>query len=304
MNKTFRVTLSLLLIAVACPLLIYHFIFFPSFNHPPSDGYSTGSCLAPRQSRLPCGVEAVIPELCHPQCCYDHQSHMCFHRFPSRFSYLVPTEWSEGMLLQPRVPTVPYRLQRSLTNLKLSIDEVSSSHLSLTFHHSDEDITGRRITEKKYDYTVFKHEMSIVVNGPNGIIFNTARGPLIASNDIWEISFRLTNSSNYMYGLGEIPLKGGTTKMIYSHRGGLSSIPLIFAQSNNSYHGFLIEAMAPTEILIRPDNQMVVRSITNWGLKFHLFVGPTPADIMRDVKGMLGFKNNLEYWMLGAHVCR
>uniref|UniRef100_A0A2A4J2U1 P-type domain-containing protein n=1 Tax=Heliothis virescens TaxID=7102 RepID=A0A2A4J2U1_HELVI len=260
-----------------------------------------GSCLVPREARLPCGVEAVTPEQCHAQCCYDHHNNLCFHRYPSRFSYISHHTWAEDVYLIPRIQTIPYGSQQSFRNIKLSIDEVTATHLTLTFHKSS-NITSRRLPKKKYVYSVTHPELNVVVNSTQGNIFNTARGPLIASSNIWEITFKLTNET--IYGLGEIPLKPDTVKVIYNHKGASSSIPLIFAKIGGSYHGLLFDTMAPTEVIVRRDNQLVVRSITDLGLKFHLFVGPKPADVMRDAMATIKAKKNLEYWMLGAHVCR
>lgn len=268
----------------------------------PADGLSLGSCLLPRASRLPCGVGEVNSSDCHPQCCYDMINHFCFHRFPSRFSFVAYRSWTETLILQPRVVTVPFG-QNNLRQIRLSIDEISSSHLSITFYNP-ENITleGKRRDEKNYTYVVSNPEVQVVVNGTNGTIFNTARGPLIASNNIWEMSFVLTNES--MYGLGEIPLKEGVTKVLYNYDGGLSSVPLIIAKSHDTYHGLLLDVKDPIEVRVRSGQQIVVRSITTLGLKFHLFVGPSPKDIMKDVMNLIGYRNELEYWMLGAHVCR
>lgn len=190
-----------------------------------------------------------------------------------------------------------------VTNLRLSVDEISPSHLSLTFYNSNEmSIQGNRLEEKSYSYNISSPELNIVVNGTQGTIFNTMRGPLIASNNIWEFAFRVTEES--MYGLGEIPLTENTTKILYNHEGGLSSIPLIFAKSNGSFHGLLINTIEPTEISIEGGNQIVIRSIATQGLKFHVFVGPKPEDVMRDVMKLIGYHFEVEYWMLGAHVCR
>lgn len=292
------------------PLLVYQFIMFPSLKLPAPDGLSTGTCVVARETRLPCGIEAVSPEKCHKQCCYDHHHNLCYHRYPSRFSYVFEGEWTEHTYLNPRMPTTPYGdAQVSFKNLRMSIDEVSATHLSFTFYHSNK-FTGRRLTEKNYSYRITepetghtdRTELNIIVNSTQGIIFNTARGPLIAAENIWEISFKLTNET--MYGLGEIPLQPNTVKVLYNHKGGLDSIPLIFAKLNGSYHGLLIESLAPTEVIVRPGNELILRSITNLGLKFHLFVGPKPSDVMKDVMAAIGAKRNLEYWMLGAHVCR
>lgn len=205
-------------------------------------------------------------------------------------------------MLQPRNPRVPFG-QNSLLQIRLSINEISSTHLSLTFYNPDRlTLEGNRLQEKKYTYVVSTPELAVVVNGTNGNIFNTARGPLIASNNIWEMSFRLTNES--MYGLGEIPLKRGDTKVLYNYDGGVHSTPLIIAKSNNTYHGLLIDVTDPIEIRVHGEQQIVVRSITTTKLKFHLFVGPSPKDVMRDVMKLIGYRNELEYWMLGAHICR
>lgn len=238
---------------------------------------------------------------CHQQCCYDHNSHMCFHRFPSRFSYILDRQWTDELSLKPRVATVPFNLQKSFTSIRLAMDEVSSTHLTMTFYNSEEIIRGRRLEDKLYDYEIESSELNIVINSTQGSIFNTMRGPLIASQNIWEIAFRLTNES--MYGFGEIPIKEGTEKVIYNHRGGMSAIPLIYAKINSSYHGLLIDTVNPTEVMFREENIIGIRSITNYGLKFHLFVGPRPEDVMRDVMKHIGANRSIEYWMLGAHVC-
>lgn len=270
---------------------------------PPSDGFSIGSCLAPRAQRLLCGYGKVPASECHPQCCYDLANNLCFHRFPSRFSYIMDRNWDEFILLQPRVATVPYGFQNSVRNIRLSIDEISSTHLSITFYNAAElSLTGRRIEDKKYKYEVSSPELNVLVNSSDITIFNTLRGPLIASENIWELTFRITEET--MYGLGELPLKENTVKIIYNHDAGLNSVPLIFARSNGTYHGLLIDVLEPTEISINADNQIVVRSITRQGLKFHLFTGPKPADIMRDVINLIGSFKKLEYWMLGTHICR
>lgn len=303
LNRPLKVTIVFLLIGIATPLLLYHFYFFTALNLAPSDGFSIGSCLIPRETRLACGVGQMPPEECHPQCCYDRNLNMCFHRIPSRFSYIIDQPWSEEIVLHPRIATVPFSYQNSIPQLRLSIDEVSPTHLALTFYNSrNTSLFGQRISEKEYVYEVGMPEINVVVNASQGTIFNTARGPLIASDNIWEIAFKLTNET--MYGLGEIPLKRNTTKVIYSHDGGVSTIPLIFAKINTSFHGLLIDVSEPTEILIHPGDQIVVRSITNFGLKFHLFVGPEPKGIMEDVMKIIGHHKQLEYWMLGIHVCR
>lgn len=205
--------------------------------------------------------------------------------------------------MRPRIATVPFKSQDSLTNLRLSVDEVSPTHLTLTYYDSrNESLTGRRIVEKDYEYTIEAPELNIVVNSSGHIIFDTLRGPLIASDDIWEMAFKLTEET--LFGFGEIPIKEGMTKVIYNREGGLSSIPLIFARSNETYHGLLIDVPQPTEVSFRTDHRIVIRSINNFGLKFHLFVGPKPVDIMKDVMKLMNYENNLEYWMLGTHFCR
>uniref|UniRef100_A0A2H1VVT1 SFRICE_002234 n=1 Tax=Spodoptera frugiperda TaxID=7108 RepID=A0A2H1VVT1_SPOFR len=301
LNRPLRIVVVVLIVAIVLPVLMYRYIFFPTLELAPTDGLSMGSCVVARDARLPCGKESVPLEECHPQCCYDHSNNLCYHRYPARFSYLLREEWAERVNMTPRSLSLPYGSSSSIRNIRLSINEVSASHLTLTFHHSV-DIIGRRIHEKNYNYEVMRPELNIIVSSDQGVIFNTARGPLIASENIWELTFKLTDDT--LYGLGEIPLEPGTVKVIYNHKGGISSIPLIFAKLNGSYHGLLIDTMAPTEVIVRRDNQLVLRSLTDFGLKLHLFVGPEPADIMRDVMKTIKVKKNLEYWMLGAHICR
>lgn len=303
LNRPLKVIVVLSLVAVVAPLLVYQFCFFTSISLPPSDGYSVGSCLIPRTMRLACGVGSMSEEECHPHCCYDRNLNMCFHRLPSRFSYIMNQPWNENTILQPRIATVPYSFQNSRTKIKLSIDEVSATHMTLTIYDSrNMSFVGNRIYNKDYTYEISSPELNIVVNATQGTIFDTSRGPLIASDNIWEISFKLTNET--MYGFGEIPLKLDTTKIIYSRDSELNSIPLIFSKVNGSFHGLLVDIDDPTEIYIRPDKQIVVRSITNFGFKLHLFTGPKPQKIMQDVMKITGRNKNWEYWTLGIHICK
>lgn len=302
LNRTLKVVISLILVAILTPALLYQYIFYAGIEIHYPGGRSLGSCLIARSSRLPCGIGNVTEQECHQQCCYDHNNLMCFHRFPSRFSYILDWEWTEAVALKPRVATVPFKLQPSLTSIRLSIDEVSSTHLSLTFYNSEEVIVGRRVEDSQYKYKVETPELHVIVNSTQGDIFSTVRGPVIASENIWEIALKLSNET--MFGFGEIPIKAGTVKVIHNHRGGSSSIPLIYAKQNSSYHGLLIDTVNPTEVTFREDNLITIRSITNFGLKFHLFVGPKPVDVMKDVMKHIGFDRDIEYWMLGAHVCR
>ncbi|XP_013140572.1 PREDICTED: sucrase-isomaltase, intestinal-like [Papilio polytes] len=302
LNRPLKVVIVVLLLTIAAPLLIYQFCFFPSVDSPPSDGYSTGSCLLQRDIRLACGVGTMNEQNCHPQCCYDVRNRFCFHRLPSRFSYILDREWSENVTLQPRVSTTPYSLQNSLPNLRISVDEITSRHLSINFYNPQlVTQSGRRIENKDYNYSISSPELNIVVNSIQGNIFNTLRGPLIASNNIWEIAFKITNES--MYGLGEIPLKAGTVKVIYNNNQGFSSVPLIFAKINESYHGLLLDSSIPTEVSILAENQIVVRGITSFGLKFHLFTGPRPDQVMKEVMNYIGTFKNFQYWMFGPHIC-
>jgi hypothetical protein len=303
LNRPLRVVVAVILTAIVSPILLYRFLFFTSIELPPSDGYSFGTCLIHRTSRLPCGLGNMPASNCHPQCCYDIDNSYCFHRLPSRFSYLSYPQWTEEVDLRPRISTVPYAGQTSVPNLRLSIDEVSSTHLSLVFYDPEKTkLKGRRIDDKIYEYRVLSPESEVEVKVSEDVIFSTAKGPLIVSENIWEITFKLTDE--VLYGLGELPLKPGTVKVLYNYNKGLSSLPLIYAKSNGSYHGLLIDMLAPTEIMIGRDNVIILRSITNSGLKLHLFAGPEPKDIMKDVMAFLGYNKNLEYWMLGAHVCR
>lgn len=292
--------------SILAPVLIYRFIFFTSVDTPPPDGFSFGSCIIPRTDRIPCGLGSIPVSQCHQQCCYDLENNLCFHRVPSRFSYLIPPgkNWTEEMIMTPRFATVPFNSQPSITGLQLSVDEISSTHLSLTFYDSRVmSLQGSRLEETTYSYRIISPELAVFVEYENATdpIFSTMRGPIIASENIWEIAFKLTDQS--MYGLGEVPLKPGTVKVIYNHNGGFNSIPLIFAKTNVSYHGLLIDVKEPTEVCIGEANQVVVRSITKTGIKLHLFTGPEPKDIMKDVMDLIGTPKPLEYWMLGAHVC-
>nr|XP_026493389.1 sucrase-isomaltase, intestinal-like [Vanessa tameamea] len=302
LNRPLKVAIVFLLLTIVSPIVLYRFVFFTSLSLPPSDGYSVGSCVISREARLPCGVGFMTESECHTHCCFDRNLHMCYHRIPSRFSYIMNQPWTEYTTLQPRIATVPFSFQNSLPKIKLSINEQSTTHMVLTFYNSRNiSIVGNRTFNTEYSYEVSSPELNVIVNATQGTIFDMARGPLIASNNIWEIAFKLTNES--MYGLGEIPLKTNTTKVLYNNDGSFSSIPLIYAKINNNFHGLLIDVSDPTEISIRADNQIVLRSITNFGFKFHLFSGPEPKKIMQDVMKLIGHNKRLEYWMLGIHIC-
>lgn len=304
LNRESKVAIVIILVAFVAPLLIYHFVFANTLDSSTSDNYSFGSCLIARSLRIDCGYGNVTEAECHPQCCYDFHNFRCFHRFRSRFSYILEEPWTEESVLRRRIPTEPFSHTPIVEELKISVNEISTSHLSFTLYDANitNHIEGAKLEDKLYDYNIIDEEAFIEVWSAQGLIFSTIRGPLIAANNIWEISFKLTNET--MYGLGEIPLKSNVVKIIYSHKDRPDAIPLIFAKSNNSFHGFLVDSDTPTEISILDEGQLLLRSIGVQSLKFHIFVGPTPKDIMNDVMKYINFKNKLEYWMFGAHVCR
>ncbi|KAJ2949647.1 hypothetical protein O0L34_g15572 [Tuta absoluta] len=302
LNRPAKVVAAGFVLAVLAPMLIYHYLFFRSIDLPPPDGYSTGSCFLSRATRIPCGIKNVTDVECHPQCCYDYELHVCFHRHPSRFTYIVDGEWTENKTLTPRTSTVPYKRQET-AKIQMSIDEISSTHVTVTFFDPNTTAAeGRRISDKNYTWAVSTPELNVIVNDTSGHeIFNTVRGPIIASDNIWEVAFKTTEE--YMFGFGEIPIVEGTVKVLYNHNGGFNGIPMIFSKTGDTYHGLLIDIVEPTEVRFESGNQVVVRTITKRGMKFHLFTGPQPKDIMNDVLGVIGFKNELEYWMLGVHIC-
>lgn len=305
LNRTSKVILIVVLIAVLAPILLYYFTFAKKIEIP-VDSFSIGTCNIPSGSRLSCGVGNTSQSLCHHFCCYDVTRNHCYHRLPSRFSYVSYVPWSENIDYHPRFPSTPFShaSNTQTQHLRISVDEVSSSHLTFILYDSERNtnITGRRLEEKEYNYIITDGELLINVTAPQGLIFTTMHGPLIAAENIWEISFQLTNE--VMFGLGEIPLGGGTVKTIYSNKNSADAIPVIYAKMNGSYHGVLIENHTPTEISVRNDNQIVIRGIETEMLKFHLFTGPEPENIMADIREYLGYKNELKYWMLGAHICR
>lgn len=129
--------------------------------------------------------------------------------------------------------------------------------MTMAFYNAkDRNTTGNRLNETLYSYKVSSPELNIVVQAPQGIIFNTHYGPLIASDNIWEVSFKLTDE--VMFGLREIPLEKGTVKVLYNNKEDGSSIPLIYAKLNGSYHGILFDMETATEVQVREDNQVCV----------------------------------------------
>ncbi|GBP97317.1 Alpha-glucosidase 2 [Eumeta japonica] len=303
LNRPSKVIFLMLILSILLPLLLYTYVLSSTLDVPPADEFSHGSCTLSRSSRLPCGKANVSRSSCHAECCYDPSNDVCYHRIPSRFSYISEGSWSEDVDLRPRISTEPFAHSPTISTLRLSVDEASSTHLTLTFYDptSFPHMRGRRIDEKDYDYDISYPELAIDVHRSNDLIFSTIRGPLIAALNIWEITFKLTNDS--MHGLGQIPLIANSSRVFYSNKESPDVIPLIYAKSNGTYHGVLVDNMSPTELTVLEDNQLIVRSIETSSLKIHIFVGPEPKDIMSDVMKLIGFENNLNYWMLGAHIC-
>ncbi|XP_043277106.1 alpha-glucosidase-like [Venturia canescens] len=137
----------------------------------------------------------------------------------------------------------------------------------------------------------------------NAPLLSTARGPLILTDNYWEMTLFLTNST--VYGLNKLELNG-TTNWIYDNENGTSKIAFLSINDNGESTSCYVSYLGPMEIeIINESNLIVLRGFSLPSeISFHVFAGPKPLEAIAQLtRALRGNNDTIELSNLGLHVC-
>lgn len=178
-------------------------------------------------------------------------------------------------------------------------------------------IVDRAAINLTYNFYLNKIHSGFTVTrkSDNATIFDSMNFKnMIFSEQFLQISTILP--SEKIYGLGEhrnrfaLPINWQTTTM-FNHDGipeenknlyGSHPFYLSLEKSNNANGVFLLNSNA-MEVITQPAPALTYRALGGI-FEFFIFLGPTPADVVRQYNDLIGFPYMPPYWSLGFHLCR
>ncbi|EDS28713.1 neutral alpha-glucosidase ab [Culex quinquefasciatus] len=287
---------------------------FPEFDkkigHAPRQ-LLTGTCGHPTLYHIQCGFPNSTKEECHNLgCCYTSLS-TCYHSLPSEHQYQsVQSEWRNGTLLTPTRNQTPYHKPASpkifihlrvlnQSRIQLTLDTTANQPDTTSSDQPISTVNAGDLQAKIYSPTFFV-EVSNVTAGE--IIFSTARGPLVVTENFFEWTLHLGVDS--MFGLGEAVLEPGRKYLLFNSQNA-SAVPAVMGYNLQSqqYNGVVFTTPGLTEIEIVRSRLIVVRSQFTGSFQLELLSGPSPADLHRQLKTINQNQYRPPFWAYGVHVC-
>ncbi|KAL1380450.1 hypothetical protein pipiens_014191 [Culex pipiens pipiens] len=236
LNKTIRLFFVLGVAAIVIPAFAYLFFFSQEIGHAPRQ-LLTGTCGHPTLYHIQCGFPNSTKEECHNLgCCYTSLS-TCYHSLPSEHQYQsVQSEWRNGTLLTPTRNQTPYHKPASpkifihlkvlnQSRIQLTLDTTANQPDTTSTDQPISTVNAGDLQAKIYSPTFFV-EVSNVTAGE--IIFSSARGPLIVTENFFEWTLHLGVDS--MFGLGEAVLEPGRKYLLFNSQNA-SAVPAVMGYS-------------------------------------------------------------------------
>lgn len=261
---------------------------------------------------------------------------MCFHTSTSQLDYKLTsivgdtTNSSMQFYMKPLFKSLkPFN--ESMFKLKLDLNAVTDSYIRFRAVPDDpdyqptavpiwKDLPLSHLTKPLYRVVHSlkgdRFTLKVVRYDTNQTIINMDGGPLMMTKDYLE--FNLKTPSTNVYGLGE----GTHTSLKHSmnfeqwrlfDRSGRTTTNgklyygvhpfYICIEHTGSAHGVLVGLSQPSEVALNPGPSISFR--TSGGLMdIHVFLGPTPKDVIRQYTDVVGKPFMPPQWALGYHTCR
>ncbi|KAG8222192.1 hypothetical protein J437_LFUL001284 [Ladona fulva] len=318
LNRMIRAATGIIFFGVVVPVLVYIFLLSTAIP------YSGRSCAVYEEYRTEClPGRSPSPNQCiDAGCCWNatHTPH-CYHSLPSYYSYRR-ADLSQG----PNVTLEPLARHSSMGtrthSLILNMNPMSKDHLTILLfdkkrYEGNIPNTGIDIHETAFQVKLFggldgspPFAVDVIANGET--LFSTSLGPLVASDQYWEITLKLPTTN--VYGWGGAGVEGNEPPTLKLPTGPLPQWAgggrrlahpfLICLNENGTAHGIFFKAAGPLEIELKPSGLLALRAVINIWLEIHILAGPTPADVTRQLCEAVGYPQLPPYWALGLHVCR
>lgn len=149
----------------------------------------------------------------------------------------------------------------------------------------------------------------------NRTLFNTKIGALLITKDELELTTILP--SRNLYGLGltsstslrhRIPSKWTLMNRISSGEDGHGWPGVhpfyLCVESDGKAHGVLLDTKSIIRVETTRYPTVTFNILNTSSLSMHVFLGPTPADVIKQMTGFVGRPQLPPVWALGFHICR
>ncbi|XP_058817765.1 lysosomal alpha-glucosidase-like [Topomyia yanbarensis] len=310
LNKTLRLFFILGAAAVVIPAFAYLFFFSQEIGHEPKQQL-VGTCGHPTLYHIQCGFVNISKEECHfLGCCYTSLA-TCYHSLPSEYQYQLEEEWYEGAILTPSRNFTPYR-KSSTAKIQVHLSVLQKSRLQLTLNTVRQD-NSRQQSGTQPISTIETDVLQAQIYAPTffvevkrksneEIIFSTARGPLVVTDDFIEWTLHL--GVDILFGLGQAVLETGKKYMLLNNQNS-SSVPVIMGYNSktNQFNGIVFSTPGMTEIEIVRSRLIIIRSQFTGRFELELLPGPNPSDLHSQLKAISQNQYVPPFWSYGVHVC-
>ncbi|XP_044001241.1 sucrase-isomaltase, intestinal-like [Aphidius gifuensis] len=260
-------------------------------------------------------------------CCWSDVLSFCYHSNPSSHGYTQLSS-DEIYTLKPRKKISPLG-SKNRQQVFFNTSRINENHFKFSFN------TNATIEEKKFINMNYKlnenlknteigssSNLSIVINNPefsitvyennNSInipIFTTSKGPLILTDNYWEMTLLLGEIVS-IYGLNRLELNG-TTSWNYDTGSG-NYIPAFVGINSKGFGiGCVIDYLGPLESeVLDKSNLIILRGMSLPDvINLHVFIEITPLDVVKQMSKLTKQLNPSKVtkqeskFELGLHVC-
>ncbi|XP_053659940.1 lysosomal alpha-glucosidase-like [Anopheles marshallii] len=314
LNKTIRLFVVLGLASVVIPAFAYLFFFSKEIGHGNKRDI-IGTCGHPTLYHIPCGYPHNLTQSeCHLLgCCYTSLA-TCYHSLPSEHQYIIGSDWTTGepAILTPHRPITPYdksALQEVRFDVSVTEDTGGWFRFLLSKMNANEQppLSTNTLTKlETVDHQVQVYSPTFFIEVKRKIdqevIFSTARGPLVVTDNFIEWTLHL--GADILFGLGRAYLEPGTKHLLLNNQN-TSAVPIIMGYNLKLklFNGLMFNTPGLTEVEIVGSRLIIVRAQLGESFDLQFLPGPTPAMLYRQSKAILENQYTPPFWAYGVHVC-
>ncbi|XP_040156395.1 lysosomal alpha-glucosidase-like [Anopheles arabiensis] len=314
LNKTIRLFVVLALASVVIPAFAYLFFFSKEIGHGGKRDI-IGTCGHPTLYHIPCGYPSnLTQDECHLLgCCYTSLA-TCYHSLPSEHQYIIGSEWSVGepAILSPYRPVTSYD-KAALREVRFDVSVTEETGGRFRFLLSKINATQDAPMSSKVSLGLETADLQVQVYSPTffievkrkidqEVIFSTARGPLVVTEDFLEWTLHL--GADILFGLGRAYLEPGSKYLLLNTQNS-STVPIVMGYNAKLklFNGLMFNAPGLTEVEIVGSRLIIVRAQLGDSFDLQFLPGPTPSLLYGQAKAILQNQYTPPYWAYGVHVC-
>ncbi|XP_058058834.1 lysosomal alpha-glucosidase-like [Anopheles bellator] len=310
LNKTIRLFVVLAVASVIVPVFAYLFFFSKEIGHGGQRDI-IGTCGHPSLYHVPCGSTNLSLSECHRLgCCYTTIA-TCYHSLPSEHQLIIGSDWVVGApaILTPLRSATPYK-EPALQEVRFDVFVPVDGSGRFQFLLSKTNATVARDTSVKVLETA---DLQVQIYNPTfflevkrkvdqEVIFSTARGPLIVTENFIEWALHL--GADILFGLGRAYLEPGTKYLLLNNHNS-SAVPIVMGYNAKLklFNGVIFNTPGLAEVEILGSRLIIVRAQLAESFDVQFLTGPTAAALLRQSKAILRNQYTPPYWAYGVHVC-